>query len=309
LSAVLDSLIPVVLLVALGWAMRATGVIEERHWVGLERATYLLFFPALIVDTLSRADLASVPVLGVGASLVATILAIAAGLLVARKALHRRIGLDGPGFTSLFQGCTRWNSFVGLSLAGSLYGPRGVTLAAVAIAAMVPLLNVLAIAVLTRFAGAPALTLLGWLRTFATNPFIWSSAVGLTLNLSGVALPRAGALTVEMLGRASLAAGLIVVGAGLELRSVARPRPVHHLALAVKLILFPLLVAGFARLGEVTGPDLAVAVLVGAVPTASGAYILAKQMGGDAPLMAEILTLQTLAALATLPVMVALLAG
>jgi predicted permease len=42
-----------------------------------------------------------------------------------------------------------------------------------------------------------------------------------------------------------------------------------------------------------------------AVPTASASYILAKQLGGNAVLMAEILTLQTLAAMVSMPVILA----
>jgi predicted permease len=37
------------------------------------------------------------------------------------------------------------------------------------------------------------------------------------------------------------------------------------------------------------------------VPTAAASYILARQMGGDAPLMAEIATLQTVLAMLTMP--------
>ena len=49
-------------------------------------------------------------------------------------------------------------------------------------------------------------------------------------------------------------------------------------------------------------------VLCTAVPTASGSYMLARQMGGVRPLMAEILTVQTLLAMLTLPLALALLA-
>ena len=68
------------------------------------------------------------------------------------------------------------------------------------------------------------------------------------------------------------------------------------------------LAAGLARLFGVEGTALAVVVLCTAAPTASGSYMLARQMGGNAPLMAEILTVQTLAALITIPLALAWLA-
>jgi malonate transporter and related proteins len=305
--SVIDSVIPVFLLIATGWLARVTGLIEDVHWSGIEKATYFIFFPAIIIDTLARADLGSVPVLGVGGALVGAILLIATVLLAMRPALQRWIGLDGPAFTSLFQGSTRWNTFVALAMASSLFGPRGVTLMAVAIAAMVPLLNTLAFYVLTRFAGGPPQTPLQTLRSFVANPFIWSCAIGLALNGSGLPLPKPIGSFVEILGRAALAAGLLIVGAGLDARRIAKPEAAHLISLAAKLFVLPLVAVALARFFGVRGLDLEVTVIAASVPTASGAYALAKQMGGDASLMAEIITLQTLASLVTIPLMVALL--
>ena len=206
---VVDSVIPVFLLIAAGWLARVSGLIEDRHWSGIELATYYIFFPAIIIDTLARADLGSVPVLGVGGALVGAILLIAGALLALRPVLERSLGLDGPSFTSLFQGSTRWNTFIGLAVATTLFGPRGVTLMAVAIAAMVPLLNTLAFYVLVRYAGGPPQTRLQTLRSFVTNPYIWSCAIGLALNATGLPVPKAVGSFIEILGRAALAAGLL----------------------------------------------------------------------------------------------------
>ena len=308
MASVIDSVLPVFLLIATGWLARVSGLVEGTHWTGIEKVTYFIFFPAIISHTLARADLASVPVLGVGGALVSAILLIAVLLLVTRAFLERRIGLDGPSFTSLFQGSTRWNTFIALAVATSLFGPRGVTLIAVAIAAMVPLLNTLAFYVLVRFAGGHPQTTLQLLRTFVANPFIWSSAIGLALNLSCLSLPKPVETFVDILGRASLAAGLMIVGAGLDARRLARPESVHFIALAAKLAVLPFVAILLARLFGVGGLDLAVTVVAASVPTSSGAYAFAKQMGGNAPLMAEIITIQTLVSLATLPLMVALFA-
>jgi predicted permease len=57
----------------------------------------------------------------------------------------------------------------------------------------------------------------------------------------------------------------------------------------------------------VSGEAASVAILCGAVPTGSGAYVLAKQMGGDAPMIASILTLQVICAAVTIPLVLSLL--
>jgi malonate transporter len=306
--AVFASLVPVFLIIALGWTARATGFVEERHWVGLERVTYVIFFPALILDTLARADLGSAPVAGVGGALIGSVLLMSGLLLGTRRLLMRAVKIDGPGFTSLFQGATRWNTFVAIALAGSLYGARGVTLVAVAIAAMVPLLNTLALFVLTRYAGGPPQSPGQIVRTFVTNPFIWSCALGLALNMMSDLVPGPLLATADIVGRPGLAAGLLVVGAGLDIRSLARPRAIHILALILKLALMPVFAASLARLLGVAGTDLSVAVIAASVPTASASYLLARQLGGDASLMAEILTLQTLMAMVSMPAAMVLLA-
>ena len=43
------------------------------------------------------------------------------------------------------------------------------------------------------------------------------------------------------------------------------------------------------------------------LPTASSSYILARQLGGDAPLMAGITAVQTVLAVAAIPLVLALL--
>jgi malonate transporter and related proteins len=304
--SVVDSVIPVFLLIAAGWLARVCGLIEDKHWSGIELATYYIFFPAIIIDTLARADLGSVPVLGVGGALVGAILLIAGALLALRPFLERSLGLDGPSFTSLFQGSTRWNTFIGLAMATTLFGPRGVTLMAVAIAAMVPLLNTLAFYVLVRYAGGPPQTPLQTLRSFVTNPYIWSCAIGLALNVTGLPVPKPVGSFIEILGRAALAAGLLIVGAGLDVRRLAKPEAAHLISIAAKLFVLPVVAVTLARLAGVGGLDLDVTIVAASVPTASGAYALAKLMGGNAALMAEIITIQTLASLATMPLMIAL---
>lgn len=309
MAAVFASLVPVFLVIACGWLARVTGFVEDKHWPGMERITYVIFFPALVIDTLARADLGSVPVLGVGGALSGAILVVAAILLLLRRALQSAFSLDGPSFTSLFQGSTRWNTFVAIAVAGSLHGPRGVALMAVAIAAMVPLLNVLALYVLVRFAHGPRQSAGQILKTFVANPFIWSCAVGITLNLVAPALPKSALSFVDIIGRAALSAGLLVVGAGLDVRRLARPGPAHFISIMAKLVALPLLAVTLARAFGVEGTDIAIAAVAASVPTASAAYVLARQLGGNAPLMAEILTLQTVLAMLTMPLMITLLAG
>ncbi|CAN5340144.1 AEC family transporter [soil metagenome] len=305
---IVAAIVPTFLLIVTGFVLRRILVKEESHWIGTELLVYYVLFPALLFRTLSRAKLAEVPLFGVGGSLLIAVLLMAALCLALRPLLMKRMSVSGPSFTSIFQCACRWQTYVALAVAGSLYGDTGLTLASVAMVAMIPVLNIMAVWVLAHYA-AP--TRLSWPRivlTIAQNPFIWACALGLAANLTGLTLPKWIDEFIDALGRSSLALGLLVVGAGLQLRSVLRPEAPALLACALKLVLMPVMAVSLGLVFGLSGPSLAIVACCASVPTASSAYVLARQMGGNAPLVAEILTLQTVLAVITMPIAIALVA-
>ena len=300
MTALLFSLIAVFLIILIGFTAQATRLIDESAWRGFEAVTYHVLIPALVIHTLAYARLDGQPVLAIGGSLVFGVAAMTGIALASRRVLLAR-GLQGPAFTSLFQGAVRWNTFIALAVAAQNFGTEGVALMAVVIASLIPLVNVLSVVILSRYARNEPFRLMATLSTLARNPFIWSCAVGLALNPVAHFIPKPMEDAADIIGRAALAAGLLVVGAGVELKRLARVNFVHGLAIALKLIIMPLLVYGAGRALGLSGAPFAVALIAASVPTAAASYILARQMGGDAPLMAEIATLQTLLAMATMP--------
>jgi predicted permease len=301
MDVAVTSLASVFVIIGIGYGLRRSGIVSDAAFAGFERITYLVFFPAVIIKTLAMAKLAGTPFLGVAGALVGAILCVSGLLAVLRPAFHR-FGIDGPAYTSVFQGATRWNTFVAISLAGTLFGGPGLALMAVAVAAMIPLLNVLSVSVLVRHAAGSRLSPSAMARTVLSNPFVWSCAAGLALHPVAGMLPAFLTLSLDIVGQAALASGLIVVGAGLELSRLRRPGLATILSVMLKLLVLPLIAIMLARVFGVAGVALQTVVIASAVPTATAAYILARQMGGDARLMAEITTIQTLLAMLTLPV-------
>ncbi len=113
----------------------------------------------------------------------------------------------------------------------------------------------------------------------------------------------------DALGRSALAIGLLVTGAGLQLKDLFRPSLAAGVAVFLKLVLMPVIAVALALRFGLTGSNLAVVTICSAVPTASSAYVLARLMGGDAPLLAQIITLQTILAAVTMPIAIALVAA
>ncbi len=291
------ALAPVFTVLALGYLFRRRGFPGEGFWAPAERLTYFLLFPALLLHNLATADLGGLPVLPMAVAIGGAFSCVAALTL----ALRRRFPVDGPGFTSVFQGAVRMNTYVGIAAAGALGGETGLALTAVAIAVIVPLVNLFSVAVLQRYAGQGRARPTQIAGAVLRNPLVLACLAGLALNGGGVGLPAGGSAVLSILGRAALAVGLLAAGAGLQLRRVGDHRGVILATSALKLLVLPAVTAAACRLAGIHGLPAAIAVLFSALPGAPSSYILARQMGGDGALMASILTVQTALAALTMP--------
>ena len=105
-----------------------------------------------------------------------------------------------------------------------------------------------------------------------------------------------------ILSQAALPVGLLAVGFALNLRALRGAIAPLGWACVAKFLALPLVALMLARIWGAEPLVTQVLILFAALPTASSSYILARQMGGDAPLMAGIITAQTLLAMATLPI-------
>ncbi|ULK98387.1 AEC family transporter [Bradyrhizobium sp. I71] len=307
MPVVVAALLPVFILIVLGVVLKHSLMRLDTQWHGLEQLTYFVLFPMLLIQTLVKADLSRVPVAGVGGALLLSALAMSLLCLALRPALSR-LGIDGPAFTSIFQGATRWQTFVALSIAANMFGDLGLALASVAMVAIIPLVNVFSVSVLARYAAQEKRSPRAIVMTVIRNPLIWACAIGLAVNLMHLPLPKIWHEVADALSRSSLAIGLLVTGAGLHLKGLLRPSLGAAIGVGLKLVLMPALALGLASWFGITGNSLAIVAICAAVPTSPSAYVLARQMGGDAPLLAQIITLQTILAAITMPIAIALAA-
>lgn len=300
---ILAALVPIALLIGLGATLRRLGFLAEAFWPQAERLAYYVLLPSLLVHGLATARLDGVPVGGLALVLVLSTVAVAAGTVTARPFL----GFGGPAFTSVFQGGVRFNNYVGVSAAAGLYGAQGIALAAVANAAIVPTVNVLCVLVFARFGTAGRPSAAGLARQIALNPLVLGSLGGIALQASGLGVPPGIEPVLRALGQASLPLGLLCVGAALDF-GTARSwiRPVAAASL-IKFGLMPAATVLACLVLGLKGPAAVTALLFQALPTASSSYIMARQLGGDAPLMAGITATQTVIAGAALPLAVTLL--
>ncbi|MDP4021263.1 AEC family transporter [Methylobacterium sp. NEAU 140] len=295
-GAVLLALLPIVVLIGLGALLRHRRFLDDRFWPQAERLCYYVLVPCLFFHGLATARLEALPVGELALTLVLSTVAVAV-LVVALRPL---LGVEGPAFTSVFQGSVRFNNYVGVTLATGLFGAKGLALAAICNAAIVPTVNILCVLVFARH-GSARLTGRGILRQVATNPLVLGSFGGIAFQALGLGIPAGLEPALRALGAAALPLGLLCIGAALEFRAARHwVRPVVSSS-AMKFLAMPAVTVLVAAPLGLDGPALTTALLFQALPTASSAYVMARQLGGDAPLMAGITATQTVLAIAVLP--------
>lgn len=291
MSAVL-LLLPDFALILLGFGLRRLMHLGDHFWTGLEKLVYFVLFPALLFHAIARTRIdfaAAAPFVASGMA------AMCGGMLLGLLA-RPLFGVRPMVFASQFQCAFRFNSYIGLAVAAKLHGEAGIAAMGILIGAMVPLANLASVWMLARHGQS------GVLREIARNPLIIATFAGLLFNLGGGVLPEVAGQFLGRLSEASIALGLLAVGAALKLRGESGARLPSSYLLAVKLLAVPAIAWGAARLLGLHGAYFDVVVMFGALPTASSAYILAMRMGGDGAGVAWLISATTLGAMLTMPV-------
>ncbi|MDX3929032.1 MAG: AEC family transporter [Shinella sp.] len=300
MTIIFESILPVFLLVILGAWLKRWDRIDNNLWNGLEQLGFYVLFPALLFSTLAKADFAGMESGAVALSSIGAVTLMSAAICLSWP-LFRKAGISGAAFTTVFQTSTRWNGFMALAIAEKLYGAQSLVLIALVMTLIIIPINFYNIGVLIWFAGGTRN-----FKSFAVkivgNPLIISALLGILVNLSGIRLYAPLMQTIDLIAVTSLSFGLILVGAGLRIRDALKPSGLAMMPVVLKLVLMPLIMTGAALVLGMRGEALLTVALGASVPTAMNGYILAKQMGGDAPLYAAVATVQTALSFFTIPV-------
>ncbi|HEU4621439.1 MAG TPA: AEC family transporter [Burkholderiaceae bacterium] len=284
-------LVPEFALIAIGILLMRFARLEPAFWLGLERLVYFLLFPALLFYSIARTPFDFTTTTRLAQTGVAV---IATGIALGWAA--RLVKLDGLVWASTVQCAFRFNSYIALALAGRLGGEAGVASMAILVGIGVPLCNAAAVFALARHSER------GLLTELARNPLLIATLAGVIFNLLGFRLPDPIAGILSRLGSASIALGLIAVGAGLKLAGAHEAKGLVAWITTVKLVVLPAVALVVGRALGVHGVQLQIVVLFAALPTASSAYILAQRMGGHGALVAVLISLGTVLSAVTIPV-------
>ena len=297
---ILQAVLPVFLVIAIGAAARRFRFIGEGFIDTANALVYYLLLPALLfykIGTSNFREAFNAPlVLGGYAATVATFLLA--------TLLSRRIGITPAEQGVFVQGSFRANlAYVGLPIVFSVVGDAGLRKAGILLGFMVPLLNALAVVALMLPHGGDGGrkgNAVRVLRQLATNPLILSSFSGIVWSGLALPVPRLIGNTLEILSSATLPLSLLCLGGSF---SFERARSgFRHAALAAStkvLVLTAAAIAAYRWLG-LSGEDLRVGVIMMGCPTAVITYVMASQLKGDTDLAGSIVVVSTAASVFTI---------
>ena len=295
-------LIPLYLLISLGLIFKYYKFPNDAFWPSLERFIYYVLFPALLFVALVKA-----PVNGALLKDIILVILLPALLIGFTQWLGFLFpSISSPTFSSMYQGAVRNNTAVVLVIAPWVVPDKGIAIVAVVILILVPFNNIVSVLVLNHYGDNKKRQQVTWWKGLIKNPLIIACIAGILVNFSGIKLPLSLLDTADFLGKSALPLALLAVGSGLKLGSIFHNKIAIILSSVAKLLVLPILAWGACILFQIDTETAKIALLYSAVPTATSSFILARQMGGDAETMAQLITFQTLLAAFTLPIFLAI---
>lgn len=290
------SVLPIFLLIVVGYTAKNYFPSEEGFWKTADKLVYYVFFPALLLQDVSSASFG-------GANTAPAIAATVGGTFLVDGLIfagQRMIKVKNDLFTSIFQGGVRYNSYVFIALAQSLFGSDGVAMSGVFIAYMIVLTNVMSVLVMNHYGNGGKKSFKGMLTALVQNPLIIAALLGLAFDLAGLHITGWVKQFLSYLGNAATPLSLMSVGAGLVLSMHPNRTAATLYSVGLKLLLMPLCTIALLRVLGASGASANIALLYASAPCAGNAYIMSRQMGGDSEAMASIITWTTLLSAVTI---------
>ncbi len=276
-------MLPIFLMLTLGYLLRRVSLVDDHTLSGCNSLVFRVFLPAMLFQNVYNTDVAT--------AFNPRLLAFAVGGTLALFALSMiiipRLETDRPKQASMVQAVFRSNFVIfGLPVTAALFGQEKVGVAAILVAAVVPLFNVLAVFALEYFRGGKV-DLKKALRGVVTNPLIIGAGLGLFCLLTGLRLPAPVESTISDVGHVGTPLALIVLGGTFRfsaLRSSAR-----QLVICVvgRLLVGPAIFLSAAALLGFREVEIAALISLFASPTASSSYPMACEMGADGELAGQ----------------------
>jgi predicted permease len=295
------TVLPIFALVLAGWFVRRIGLLGAAATTELNRFVVYLALPALLFDVVSTARPADIWQPGFIASFSIGAALVFAGTVAVRL---RRSPLAEASIDGLNAAYAN-TGFLGFPLALAALGrdALGPTLVATIMTACVMFAVALVLIETGTRTGQNGRALaLRVARSLLTNPLLVAPAIGAIFPLSGLAPPAPLESFMKLLGGAASPCALVALGLFLaaERHAAAADARDVGILVALKLLAQPLVTWLLASFVFRLSPALTTtAVLLAALPTGTGPFMLAEFYGRGAATTARVILISTLVSVVT----------
>ena len=296
LRIALEIVLPLFLLLAVGYCIKLTGIMNETSVRQTNNMIFKVFLPLLVFFNIYKTDLTSsfdmsLLLFAVVGVLLQFIISLCLVILLEHDNARRGVMLQGM-FRSNFV-------LFGIPISTALFGDSAAGLASILIAVIIPLYNMLAVVSLESFNGKkPSLWKI--LVGILTNPLIIASAVGILFVVFHIPLPTVLYKTVSDLSIIATPLAFVILGASFSFGETGRCVRDLCITLGAKLVAYPLLFIALAILMGFRDAHLAVLLTVFGSPIAVSSFTMAQQMGGDDKLAGQLVVFSSLLSVFTM---------
>lgn len=288
--------LPLFLMIVLGYSLKRIRVYDEHTISGVNQLIFKVFLPLLLFINIYQTNVTGVfdlklmlvAVLGVLGSFFMTWLIIA------------WIEKDNRKRGVLIQGIFRSNFVIfGIPVTTSLFGAEATGAAALLVAVIVPIFNMLSVVILEIYRGS-RINVPKILKGILTNPLIIGSVIGLLCLWLHIKIPLVLEKTISDLSKVTTPLALVILGGSFTFSSMKGNMKQIAIGVLGKLVIVPVICLSFALLIGIRGVGLAILMSIFASPTAVSLFSMAKQMDGDADLAGHLVVLGSMLSVVTM---------
>jgi len=293
----LEIIAPILLLVLLGVLLARWRFLGPEFLGELNGFIFWIALPASLFRTAAMAGDSGPETTGILSALLCSTFLIAVVGWLTSVALKLPKACHGTVSQSGFRGNLAYIGLPVLSYAfrGTPGGEAHYATAAFAMGCLISIYNILAIVVLQASRHDVSWgSLRPGVRSVLTNPLLIACLAGLALNAADLSLPRALNDSLEALGGAAVPLSLICIGGSIAFIRIGKNIAPMVASVLLKIAVLPLLVYGLGRFLLLDPVSMRIALVFASTPTASAAFVMARQMEGDESVASGAIVLSTI---------------
>ncbi len=291
-----NAVIPFIVYLLAGLICKKSGLAKEDFLKTLNGFVFRAFFPFIMFNNLYDVDFSTMKdSFYVPFAMVMTIILILLAMILV-PLFEKKDSRKGVIIQAIFRGNT---VLYAIPLVESVYGNEGAVKASIMVAFIVPLYNIVSVAVLERYRGGH-IPIKQLILNIFKNPLIVGAIAGILFNLLPVTMPQCLRSPIAQLSGMATPLSLIVLGGSLHMSSLKKDRLPIILVTILKLIITPAVIVTIMRALNFDPVELFVVFSAFATPVAAASYPMAQSMGGDADLAGEYVVVTTLVSLLTI---------